>query len=105
MSEMPMFDDPIPANETPAPRKPKPKPTRRRKTRKAAKAVAPKIVLKPVKKRRKRRAKTVLRAPKDFKPNVTHAEFMAAWNVVAALAKFDNAAKKRILAKAAEAWT
>jgi hypothetical protein len=30
---------------------------------------------------------------------------MAAWTIVSALAKFDNDAKKRVLAKAAEAWT
>jgi hypothetical protein len=56
----------------------------------------------PKKRRVKRRAAKRVKAPAN---GITHAEFQAAWSVVSSLSKFDNDAKKRILAKAAEAWT
>ena len=103
MQDLPTFESQKPPQEAPAPpKKPRQKPTRKRKARKVRAAA---LVLK--KTRRKRRTCGIPAGRKVIAVagNLNHAEFHAAWNVVASLSKFDNDSKKRILAKASELWT
>ena len=100
MDDMPDFE--MPAADTPAPKKPRRKPMKRRK---AAALKPPKQV--PVKRRKRRKARKIPVGRKVLAEarGMSHVEFTVAFAIVTSLAKFDNDAKKRILAKAAEAWT
>jgi len=108
MDEMPDFDT---SHETPtdAPKKPRRKPMKRRKMAKhrtpMPKRLKPEAPKKTRKKWRKARSIPAGRRVLAEARGMNHTEFMAAFRVVTALAKFYNDAKKRILAKAAEAWT
>jgi hypothetical protein len=101
MDDMPDFE--MPAADAPAPKKQRRKPMKRVVKRAALKP--PKQV--PVKRRKRRKARKIPTGRRVLAEagKLSHVEFAAAFTLVTSLSKFENDAKKRILAKAAEAWT
>jgi hypothetical protein len=106
MDEMPDFET---SHETPAlaPKKQRRKPMKMPPRTKREKKMTMMAPVKRKKRQKIRVQRAIISGRKVLAESrgMNHTEFMAAFDVVTSLAKFDNDAKKRILIKAAEAWT
>lgn len=103
--QLPNFDqgEDVLGEQPRPPKKPKPRPTRKKPAKKTAKVVVPK---RPVRKRKSRRAKPVVRPPYgklpaaphvDREPLLTTKEFNTTLDIIDLLRSFETLIRRRIM--------